>query len=161
MLAHMTMTRLLGLIMSLSMLLGCQPEQPQPKAHETIDSLAERFLSDLGQSSGEALTAWLPEGSSLTLTRRCPDCPKERRVEISQLSSRFQLLELGDQITSAPDAESMPSVSALRAGQHTCSEGCCDWSLGLLDHGAMHLERACFIRDERGAWLSKLTLIQG
>ena len=132
---------------------------PQVRAPESIDSVAERFVTDLGKVSGDALSPWLGKGQPLKLTRRCPDCPRERRVMVRHTSAEAPLAQLGAEITIAPQAEQVAALSTLRVGERRCDELCCEWSLGLLDHGAIHLERACFERHEAGTSLSALTLV--
>ena len=68
---------------------------------------------------------------------------------------------LGASISSDPRVELRGAVSALRVGERACEGACCTWSVGLLDHGAVHLERACFGADQAGAFLTRLELTDG
>jgi hypothetical protein len=128
---------------------------------ESISSVAARFIVDLGRADGAALMPWLRPQAPVQLQRRCPDCPASRRVVDVELSGQSGGLSLGSSISSGPDAEVSGDVSLLRVGEMICEDPCCRWSVGLVDHGAVHIERACFGVDETGAFLTRLIVTDG
>jgi hypothetical protein len=68
---------------------------------------------------------------------------------------------LGDSISAGAEADASGAISLLRVGALTCEGTCCRWSTDLLDHGAVHIERACFGTDEEGSFLTRLVVIDG
>ena len=155
----MSFLRRLGLFVVLYACSACSPEAAKAPAPEPISVLAERFVADLGERSGQRLTTWFRDGHVLTLTRRCPDCPTSRRLRVVELSRAEHIASFGDTITASARAAEDGSVANLRVGQLQCEGSCCEWSIGLLDHGAVHLERACFERDAEGTFVREMTLI--
>ena len=105
------------------------------------------------------LLPWTRPNQPLALTRRCPDCPAPRRQALSTLRTEAEVRALGAAISAGADAESTPTTFALRVGELRCAEECCTWSVGLLDHGATHLEEACFGQDASGPILIALSLV--
>jgi hypothetical protein len=124
-------------------------------------SLAERFAADLGSPEGAALAPWFRQAIAPTLRRRCPDCPESRRVVETAVTFLGGGRTLGASISAGPEANAGADISALRLGELRCEGACCTWSVGLLDHGAAHLERACFGRDQTGPYLTTLWLVDG
>ena len=68
---------------------------------------------------------------------------------------------LGATISVGATADASADISTLEVGARRCDARCCTWTLGLLNHGAVHLERACFDRDEEGPFLVSLSLVDG
>ena len=134
---------------------GCHGE---PRA-ETLSATAERFVDALGSAEAEALAPWLREGAKLL--RRCPACPRARRVVESTLTFARGGRDLAAALNAAPGAEASADTAPLRTGSRRCEGACCTWSVGLLDHGAVHLERACFGHHPDGPHLTSLALVDG
>jgi hypothetical protein len=124
-------------------------------------SVAARFVTDLGQTDGAALSPWFRTRTPVALRRRCPDCPSSRRVVDVVLSLESGGTTLGDSISAGAEADASGAISLLRVGALTCEGTCCRWSTDLLDHGAVHIERACFGTDEEGSFLTRLVVIDG
>ena len=138
---------------------SCAPSGASAERVEPLRDTAKRFVVDLGQPEGAVLAGWFRPDHPVSLRRRCPDCPRARRETTRTLRWGDDALALGRGIAQGRAAEVDPHRSALRAGQVTCKERCCRWGVGLLDHGATHLEEACFERDEDGAFITSLVLI--
>ena len=146
-----------ALIFALGSVLGCSARQgPEP-----MTAVAKRFIADLGHSDGEAVKPWFRSHTPVFLQRRCPDCPSSRRIVDLKLSREEAAVTLGKAISIGPEAEAQGEVSLLRVGALTCETKCCTWSLGLLDHASVHVERACFDVDKDGAFLTRLIVTDG
>ncbi|MGB0588754.1 MAG: hypothetical protein ACPGU1_03650 [Myxococcota bacterium] len=138
-------------------LIGCI----ERSAEESIDSVAARFVSDFEMTESTALSPWLRLGVPVHVQRRCPDCPSARRVVTTLIEHDADIMRLGGSVSSAAQAELRGAVSTLRVGERSCEGACCTWTVGLVDHGAVHLERACFGADQAGAFLTRLELTDG
>ena len=121
--------------------------------------VADDFVADLSDRQGEALEPWFRADRPVTLNRRCPDCPASRRVSTAKLFFIPDGRRLGAAIGGGDVAEMRADVSALSVGDRHCEARCCTWDVGLLDHGAVHLERACFDRDSDGPFVVSLSLV--
>jgi len=128
---------------------------------EASPSLATALVADLGSPQGAALAPWFRSAAPPTLRRTCPDCPSSRRIVESALTFLDGGRTLGASISAGHEADASADISALRLGNRRCEGVCCSWSVGLLDHGAVHLERACFAHDDAGAYLTSLWLVDG
>ena len=68
---------------------------------------------------------------------------------------------LGAALRGDSSADTQGHIFRLRRGVQRCDGACCSWTVGLLEHGSTYLERACFGRDDEGARLTELTLVDG
>lgn len=147
------------LLIAVLCLSACAKSAPPTLKVEALDVAVERFVSDLGAPEGQSLLPWFRSSHPPLLIRRCPDCPSERRERELMLRGRDAMAELGTSLALERLNEDDPKVAQLRSGPYACAQGCCRWETGLLDHGAVYVEEACFAKDEAGPYLVRLVLI--
>ena len=98
-------------------------------------------------------------------SRRLGDPPlltaRLKRERVIKLGWGDDAIAFGSRLSTDQGVELDPARYRLRAGAVSCEARCCRWEVGLLDHGASHLEEACFERDSQGGILTHLRLIDG
>ena len=155
----MLLTRRTLLLTATILFSGCAP---QPVADsEALAITAERFVDALAEVDGLALVSWVRPDTPVALTRRCPACPSNRRVLSTVLEDARSVEAFGARVSQGAQASDDPKVSVLSVGTRRCAQACCSWEVSMLDHGATHLESACFGLDDLGPYVLSLAVVDG
>lgn len=147
---------------------GCPGEEQRPPAEPSgressvAPSEAVDFAEALRADDPEEVLRWFRADHPVEVRTKCTSCSPERRWRRETLRSRRAVRTfaegLGHPETAQPGRGGpMPLAFETPA----CSESCCEFPRGLLDHATIYLARVCFDRDEQGRHVRRIVLIDG